>query len=173
MEVDLEQARMDLEKLDAEVASLEDRLTKKHAERSELMAFLRVAETYQAGKHKSNGKARPTAVKVVPAITLHRDPAKRQTIVATRLVERYEPGEIFTIREAVEHLGSLPLSRPKGVSEIHHLSSFLSREADARNGVLERINRGKYRLRSNAQTLIFPTVLTTQHNNAVKHAEES
>ncbi len=87
------------------------------------------------------------------AMTLRRNPDLRQTQIAKRLGETFEPGDTLTAVEAQEKLGAL-LDNSTGITRVHFVSSFLAREADATNGILERLEVGKYRLRPNAKDLV-------------------
>lgn len=163
MRINTDRALADFERLENEIEAQKERLSKLEQQHHDLATFLRLAQQYavlETAEASPAVKSAPTRTGRNPTpevlqtpMTLKRDSGKRQTEVAVRLVQMFRPGEIFTTLDAAERLNvTFPL--PPDVTRAHHLSSYLSREADAKNGVLDRLSVGEYRLRNAARALV-------------------
>lgn len=84
-------------------------------------------------------------------MTLKRQPDKRQTQIALALTRDFRPGDILTAQDCARKWGER-FVHPEGVVQPgHYISAFLIKEARAINGLLERVEPGKYRLREHPE----------------------
>ena len=162
MNINLEKAKDDLEVLDSQVISMTeeiDRLNEELAElrtkRAYLESFIRLCEHYTEPQqyvdkvtvvHEGN---RPTKRTPAAPPKLDRDPAKQQTKIAIALAQKFQPGDILTSHSAAD-TASHVITDTKGLMPQHYIVNYISREAHAVNGIVERVDRGQWRMRDNA-----------------------
>lgn len=111
------------------------------------------SEPAAAGEVQLGGVAADASSTYARTIHLRRDRTNQQTKVAMAVVRNFRPGEVLTATDAAAKIAGV-IPHPNSTTPAHHLSSFLYREANGENGILERIEPGRYRVRSNADQLI-------------------
>lgn len=165
-----EKATSRLETVQREIRNLQNRIEALQAEERDLEIFLRVSADYQmagplgtfaeAVAQREEGQPLPAsdrgALRHHEHDTLKREPGTRQTRIAQEVLKTYKPGDVLTA-------GTLALAlkgkfkHPAGkIQDSHYLSSYLNKEAQCVNGILERTHRvrGEYRIKPNADELV-------------------
>lgn len=164
MNINLGKAKDDLEVTDnqivamtEEIARLNTELADLVAKRGQLESFIQLCDQYAENPSLKvdrvtmvhEGTDRPAKRPPAAPPKLDRDPQKQQTKIAVALAQRYHPGEILTSHGAAETTKDI-ITDTSGVQPQHFIVNYMTREALAVNGIVERVDRGRWRLRDDA-----------------------
>lgn len=127
--------------------------------RKHLKMFVYLAQKYRNGDLAATAPEVVTVEELAPPAPTGRDPNrnlvrnpdKTQTKIAKIIVENYQPGNVFTLESILDKLRHFV---PDGKKPGQWIGTYMSREMNHGNGILEKEGPARYRLRDNAAKIL-------------------